>query len=97
MTIHFNLRVVPTGEWLGPGNHDEPRMNHGPVMIEFYDPRYESSPLGEFVARFYVSDVLCAAPGEFWLLPGHPSMTLNPQQLEDVKETLRHMRSRRMF
>lgn len=53
--MRFNTKIIGTGDRYGRADC---LTNDGAPMIEFYDPRYQHGPLGQFVQRYYVSTIL---------------------------------------
>lgn len=54
--LSFNVRIVRKGDTYGLNNcltYDEDT-----AMVEFYDTRYNHTPLGQFVSRYCVTTIL---------------------------------------
>jgi len=66
--LQFNTKIIGTGDRYGRADC---LTNEGPPMIEFYDPRYQHGPLGQFVSRYYVMPIR----GTIDDLPSKPTMT----------------------
>ena len=56
MYLHFNIRIIRAGD--AYGRDDCLLHNEKEPMIEFYDPRYPHTNLGQFVSRYYLKTLL---------------------------------------
>ena len=86
--LHFNVKILETGDAYGL---DDVLTADAP-MIEFYDPRYDFTPLGQFVSRYYLStleddrEVLCERG--LCLDGGVPAWNVSGQQMAEILETI---------
>tara|TARA_R110000868_G_scaffold171727_1_gene407492 strand:+ start:56 stop:337 length:282 start_codon:yes stop_codon:yes gene_type:complete len=86
--IHFNFRLIRKGDRYG--RNDVLTHDKAEPVIEFYDPRYPHTALGQFVSSYYVSTFLGVNSG-LMLHGGVPAWTMSPQQVIDVQATVREM------
>lgn len=92
MTIHFNIRIIAKGDKYGLNNvmTHEDKHDMGP-MVEFYDPRFQHTPNGQFVSRYYVSTILAVDHGGLCLDGSVPAWNVNAAQMDEVRATLRQI------
>jgi hypothetical protein len=84
----FNVLIIRKGETYGLNNcliHDDEMP-----MVEFYDTRFDHSPLGQFIAR-YDADTLVEDDGfgPFELDGGNPNWTVGDVAMDRVTTWLR--------
>jgi hypothetical protein len=58
-------------------------------MIEFYDPRYQHTPIGQFVQRYYVSTILERDTGGLALQGDIPEWTVSAADMAEIRSWLR--------
>ena len=85
--MRFNTKIIPTG---GAYGRDDCLTNHDEPMIEFYDPRYQHTPHGQFVSRYSVSAIL-GNNGSLWLYGGEPDWHVNADDMAEIRVWLSKM------
>ena len=85
--MRFNTKIIPTG---GAYGRDDCLTNDGSPLIEFYDPRYQFTPLGQFVSRYSVSAILDHTGG-LYLYGGVPEWTVSAADMAEIRAWLRKM------
>lgn len=85
--MRFNTKIIPPG---GAYGRDDCLTNDGSPLIEFYDPRYQFTPLGQFVSRYSVSAILDHTGG-LWLCGGVPEWTVSAADIKEIQAWLRKM------
>jgi hypothetical protein len=53
----WNVRIIKTGDKYG---RTMSLVNDKAPMVEFYDGRYQHTPFGQFVSRYYINTILNA-------------------------------------
>jgi len=86
--MRFNTKIIPTG---GAYGRDDCLTNQGAPLIEFYDPRYQHMPIGQFVSRYYVSTILERDTGGLCLDGGVPDWYVNANDMAEIRAWLRRM------
>ena len=86
--MRFNTKIIPTG---GAYGRDDCLTNQGAPLIEFYDPRYQHTPIGQFVSRYYVSTILERDTGGLCLDGGVPDWYVNANDMAEIRAWLRRM------
>ena len=85
--MRFNTKIVWSGERYG---RDDCLVHNGEPMIEFYDPRYQHTPIGQFVSRYYVKTLLKDDSNyNLSLDGGEPEWTVQAVDLMEIKTWLR--------
>ena len=87
--MRFNTKIINTGDRYGRADC---LTNEGPPMIEFYDPRYQHTPLGQFISRYYVSTILEPDTGGLALHGGVPEWTVTAADMAEIREWLRKIK-----
>lgn len=85
--MRFNTKIIPTG---GAYGRNDCLTNDGSPLIEFYDPRYQHTPLGQFVSRYSVSTIL-GHTGGLCLAGGVPDWHVNANDMAEIRAWLRRM------
>ena len=85
--MRFNTKIINTGDRYG---RDNCLTNHNEPMIEFYDPRYQFTPLGQFVSRYSVSTIIDHTGG-LCLDGGVPAWTVSAADMAEIRAWLRKM------
>ena len=85
--MRFNTKIIPTG---GAYGRDDCLTNDGSPLIEFYDPRYQFTPLGQFASRYSVSAILDHTGG-LYLCGGVPEWTVSAADMAEIRAWLRKM------
>ena len=84
----FNVLIIRKGERYGVNNgliHEE-----DDALVEFYDVRFDHTPLGQFIARYYAETLLeDDGFGPFELDGGNPNWTVGDVAMERVTTWLR--------
>jgi len=83
--MRFNTKIIGTGDRYG---RDDCLTNHDEPMIEFYDPRYQHTPHGQFVSRYKVSTILDHTGG-LHLYGGADEWTVSAADIYEIKVWLR--------
>ena len=86
--MRFNTKIINTGDRYGRADC---LTNEGEPMIEFYDPRYQHTPLGQFVSRYSVSTILDHTGG-LYLYGGVPEWTVSAADMAEIRVWLRKMK-----
>ncbi len=85
--LSFNVHIIRKGDSWGRTNsliHDEDTP-----MIEFYDTRYDHTPLGQFVSTYYADTLFNRDPHSgLDLDSGIPSWTVDGDAMNQVIEWL---------
>ena len=87
--MRFNTKIINTGDRYGRADC---LTNDGAPMIEFYDPRYQHGPLGQFVSRYYVSTILERDTGGLALQGDVPEWTVSAHDMAEIRVWLRKMK-----
>tara|TARA_R110000822_G_scaffold77369_1_gene185635 strand:+ start:675 stop:944 length:270 start_codon:yes stop_codon:yes gene_type:complete len=82
--MRFNTKIIGTGECYGRGDC---LVNDGAPLIEFYDPRYQHTPIGQFVSRYAVSTIL-GHTGGLCLFGGEPEWFVNASDMAEIRAWL---------
>jgi len=82
--MRFNTKIIPTG---GAYGRDDCLTNDGSPLIEFYDPRYQFTPIGQFVSRYSVSTIL-GHNGGLCLYGGEPDWCVNANDMAEIRAWL---------
>lgn len=96
--IPFVVRIVMPGQRFGAFDEKRQRfaLVHGAAeqfvpeelrdepMIEFYDGRYDFTPFGQFVSRYYASTLLDHDSRALLLDGSHPAMMIEGDELQRV-------------
>ena len=86
--LSFNVHIIRKGDTYGLNNcliHDEDKAS-----VEFYDTRYDHTPLGQFVTRYYADTLLEADGwGPLVLDGGVPSWTVDGDAMDQVIKFLK--------
>ena len=82
--MRFNTKIIGTGDRYGRGDC---LVNDGEPLIEFYDPRYQHSPLGQFVSRYMVSTIL-ENTGGLCLYGGEPEWVVSAYDMAEIRAWL---------
>ena len=85
--MRFNTKIIHTGDRYG---RDDCLTNDGSPLIEFYDPRYQFTPLGQFVSRYSVSTIL-GHNGGLCLYGGEPNWCVNADDMAEIRAWLQKM------
>lgn len=85
--MRFNTKIIPTG---GAYGRDDCLTNDGVPMIEFYDPRYQHTSMGQFVSRYSIGTILNHT-GALCLDGGVDEWTVSAADMEEVRTWLRKM------
>lgn len=85
--MRFNTKIIPTG---GAYGRNDCLTNDGAPLIEFYDPRYQHTPFGQFVSRYSVSTIL-GHTGGLCLAGGVPDWYVNANDMVEIRAWLRRM------
>jgi hypothetical protein len=84
--VRFNVRILTEGDAYGASgaliweHEDRPG-------VEFYDARHPFTPLGQFVSRYFVDDILDSTAG-LDLYGGEPSWKIDPAAMYVVRRWL---------
>lgn len=81
----FNVRIVNAGDKYG---RDFCLTNAGDPLVEFYDSRYPHTEFGQFVSRYFVSDLINHDRGLI-LDGGIPDWSISASGMKQVVEFLR--------
>lgn len=81
----FNTRMLFSGDKYGL---DNALTYDGPPMIEFYDSRFDFTPLGQFVTRRDAQRMFMAPSGAVSLDCGVPAWSLTSGEMDQVKRHL---------
>ena len=87
--MRFNTKIINTGDRYGRADC---LTNDGAPMIEFYDPRYQHTPIGQFVTRYYVSTILERDSGGLALQGDVPEWTVSAYDMAEIRVWLRKMK-----
>ena len=79
--MRFNTKIIPTG---GAYGRDNCLTNHDEPMIEFYDPRYQHTPHGQFISRYNVSTIMDHTGG-LWLYGGVDEWTVSQDDMREIR------------
>ena len=85
--MRFNTKIIPTG---GAYGRDDCLTNQGAPLIEFYDPRYQHTPVGQFVSRYNVNTIIDHTGG-LWLYGGVDEWTVSAADMYEIKVWLSKM------
>jgi len=85
--MRFNTKIIPTG---GAYGRDDCLTNHDEPMIEFYDPRYQHTPHGQFISRYSVSTIMDHTGG-LWLYGGVNEWTVSGADMAEIRAWLRRL------
>lgn len=87
--VRFIARILRTGDGYGLDNvltWDDERPG-----VEFYDARYDHTPLGQFTSRYYVETILEGpGPSGLDLHGGVDSWKIDGQSMQIVRAWLHH-------
>jgi len=87
--MRFNTKIIGTGDRYGRADC---LTNESGPMIEFYDPRYQHTPLGQFVSRYYISTILKDDSWGGLALQGDvPEWTVSAADMAEIRVWLRKM------
>ena len=82
--IVFNIKIVRDGEKQHSVNGE--LVHSGKPIVEFYDKRFEHTPLGQYVSSYYVSTILEIGENEgLCLHPGSKDWCLSDWKMNQVK------------
>ena len=81
--MRFNTKIVNTGDCYGQAD----LTNDGAPLIDFYDPRYQHTPLGQFVSRYYI-DTIITHTGALCLDGGVPEWTVSATDMAEIQAWL---------
>ena len=85
--MRFNIKIIHTG---GAYGRNDCVTNDGSPLIEFYDPRYQHTPHGQFVSRYSVSTIMDHTGG-LCLDGGVPEWTVSAADMAEIRAWLRKM------
>ena len=85
--MRFNTKIIHTGDRYG---RDDCLTNHDEPMIEFYDPRYQHTPHGQFISRYNVSTIMDHTGG-LWLYGGVDEWTVSGADMAEIRAWLSKM------
>lgn len=86
--MRFNTKIIPTG---GAYGRDNCLTHDGEPLIEFYDPRYQHTPLGQFVSRYNIRTIL-DHKGALCLFRAVPEWTVSATDMAEIQAWLRKLK-----
>lgn len=86
-TMRFNTKIIHTGDRYG---RDDCLTNQGAPLIEFYDPRYQHTPVGQFVSRYNVNTILDHTGG-LCMDGSVPDWYVNANDMAEIRAWLRRL------
>jgi len=85
--MRFNTKLIRAGDRYGSGD----QLRHqGEPVLEFYDPRWPYTPLGQFISRYYVKTLLNTT-GALQLELCTPEWVVSADDLEESKNWVRKL------
>lgn len=87
--MRFNTKIINVGDKYG---RNDCLINDDRPMIEFYDPRYQHTPLGQFVSRYYIFTILERDYGGLCLDGGIPEWTVSAEDMQEIRAWLRKIK-----
>ena len=82
--MRFNTRIIPTG---GAYGRNDCLTNDKAPLIEFYDPRYQHTSMGQFVSRYNIGTILNHT-GALCLDGGVPEWTVTATDMAEIQTWL---------
>jgi hypothetical protein len=87
--VRFVVRILRNGDRYG--RDDVLTWDDLRPGVEFYDARYDHTPLGQFVSRYYVETILeGAGPSGLDLMGYEASWKIDGQSMQIVRSWLHH-------
>ena len=87
--MRFNTKIIKTGDSYG---RNDCLVNDGEPMIEFYDPRYQHTPIGQFVSRYNISTILEGSVYGLCLQGDVPEWTVSADDMQEIRAWLRKIK-----
>jgi hypothetical protein len=82
--IVFNIKIVKEGEKIYSKSGQ--LVHSGKPIVEFYDKRFDQTPLGQFVSSYHIETILSIAKDNGLCLDtGSPDWNLSDFKLNQVK------------
>jgi hypothetical protein len=88
--MRFNTKLIRAGDKYGL----EDCLTHdGDPMLEFYDPRYQHTPIGQFVSRYYVKTLIEGDDTGLMLDGHHNDWQVDQKQMTESRDWLKKLKA----
>lgn len=88
MQMIWTVRLLFPGDTYGAGDSLQ-IPGDGPHLVEFYDPRYDLGPYGQFVSRYYAETLLERDSGGLLLNTGSPDWQISSVCMTQIRSWIR--------
>jgi hypothetical protein len=88
--MRFNTKLIRAGDKYGL---DDCLTHDGDPMLEFYDPRYQHTPIGQFVSRYYVRTLLEGNNTGLMLDTQHSDWQVDQEQMTEIRDWLKKLKA----
>jgi hypothetical protein len=88
--MRFNTKLIRAGDKYGL---DDCLTHDGDPMLEFYDPRYQHTPIGQFVSRYYVKTLLEGNDTGLMLDGQHSDWQVDQEQMTEIRDWLKKLKA----
>jgi len=88
--MRFNTKLIRAGDKYGL---DDCLTHDGDPMLEFYDPRYQHTPIGQFVSRYYVRTLLEGNTTGLMLDTQHSDWQVDQEQMTEIRDWLKKLKA----
>ena len=88
--MRFNTKLIRAGDKYGL---DDCLTHDGDPMLEFYDPRYQHTPIGQFVSRYYVKTLIEGDDRGLMLDTQHREWQVDQEQMTEIRDWLKKLKA----
>lgn len=88
--MRFNTKLIRAGDKYGL---DDCLTHDGDPMLEFYDPRYQHTPIGQFVSRYYVKTLLEGNDSALMLDTQANDWVVDKEQMTEIRDWLKKLKA----
>ena len=88
--MRFNTKLICAGDKYGL---DDCLTHDGDPMLEFYDPRYQHTPIGQFVSRYYVKTLLEGNEMGLMLDAQVNDWVVDQEQMTEIRDWLKKLKA----
>jgi len=88
--MRFNTKLIRAGDKYGL---DDCLIHDGDPMLEFYDPRYQHTPIGQFVSRYYVKTLLEGNDTGLMLDTQVNDWVVDQEQMTEIRDWLKKLKA----
>ena len=88
--MRFNTKLIRAGDKYGL---DDCLTHDGDPMLEFYDPRYQHTPIGQFVSRYHVKTLLEGNDSGLMLDTQVNDWVVDQEQMTEIRDWLKKLKA----